>query len=386
MHGNVHEWTLDWHDAVSRRLGRVDVHPGVDYDFEDDRKIFKICQRYKVLRGGAFGSSMAECRSAAYAFAEPDYEYVDLGVRLALVPKFGKRSETGAYDVDLKKRFLQTAPNRRWQRNGAKKPGDLAALEIVNKNLKKDGSAILAMRWCPPGTFTMGSSPDEDGRGNDEIQRQVTLTRGFWMMNFEVSELLWRVVTGETDETKKLEHWKPKRRATYYDALRFVETLNANDCAPKGWVFALPTEAQWEYACRAGTTTKYYWGEKSATAIRVQIKLEKELRDSKISVEDLAKQIEPVGSGARWNDWGICDMIGNVTEWCADGYGVYSDESVVDPLETFRSGLVVHRGGSCLQMGDSKDEKRSAARFWANPHTRSDYIGFRVILIKDDEE
>ncbi len=378
--GNVYEWAFGWSDFSLRDVERVDVHPASngDYDFAEDRKIADLCKRYKVLRGGSFRTSADNCRAAAFVFYEPDREDARFGVRLAIIPKSRAPEIVPYEDVKLKKKLIRET-SRMWSR-AKKEPGDFAGLEIINEKLKRYNEARIGFRWVPGGTFVMGSVHNEAGRNPDETRREVTLSQGFWMMETEVPQILLRIVTGK-DDAESFRPWRPATHVTYYDCLRVAETLNANNCAPKGYRFELPTEAQWERACRAGTTSRYYWGDEKQTAVEVLRINGKEVDATR---RDIAKTIEDVGYGRRYNGYELYDMIGNVSEWCLDSYGVFGGAPVVDPLETFATGLRVHRGGSVKNLGDSEDAKRSAARFCGDPNMRSPYVGFRLILIKDD--
>jgi len=184
-------------------------------------------------------------------------------------------------------------------------------------------------RWCPPGTFTMGSPESEEGRCDDEIQRQVTLTRGFWMLETPVSQAMWKLFfQGSWFRGPK----RPVECVSWWDCQRYIQKLNAHLAGtpgvPSGYRFSLPTEAQWEYACRAGTTTAYHFGNR--------------LSDDQANFGRRANKTSEVGLYPA-NAWGLRDMHGNVWEWCSDWYG--SCGSKTDPVGP-PSGLYrVRRGG-----------------------------------------
>ena len=117
------------------------------------------------------------------------------------------------------------------------------------------GSQEIALRWCPPGSFQMGSPSSEKGRDNDETQHRVTLTKGFYMGETEVTQGLWQEVMGANPSYNEVGDNYPVEKVSWNNCQDFLRKLNAK--APAGWRFALPTEAQWEYACRAGTTGAY---------------------------------------------------------------------------------------------------------------------------------
>jgi formylglycine-generating enzyme required for sulfatase activity len=114
-----------------------------------------------------------------------------------------------------------------------------------------------AFRWCEPGTFLMGSPKDEPERFGDELQHEVTLTKGFWMADTPVTQALWEVIMGENPSEFKGED-RPVERISWEDAQAFVAKMNGLKAELK---LCLPTEAQWEYACRAESATPFCWGD-----------------------------------------------------------------------------------------------------------------------------
>jgi len=143
--------------------------------------------------------------------------------------------------------------------------------------------------------------------------------------------------------------------------VEFCEELNKKERIPRGWEFALPTEAQWEYACRAGTTTAYSWGDNVTPQL------------ANFNGSELKKTVE-VGS-YKANPWGFFDMYGNVWEWTADWHGTYPRSSVIDPRRPNEGSDRVIRGGSWNGSGAGL---RSATRGRTDPGSRSDNLGFRV--------
>jgi formylglycine-generating enzyme required for sulfatase activity len=169
-----------------------------------------------------------------------------------------------------------------------------------------------AFRWCPAGTFMMGSPQDESGRGIDETLHQVVLSCGFWLLETEVTQMMWANVMGNNPSQFKGMK-QPVERVSWNDCQEYIKKLNDLRVAPKGYRFSLPTEAQWEYACRAGTTTAYHFGNT----------FDGNKANNGGSTKD-------VGSYPA-NAWGLHDMHGNVLEWCLDWYGDYPSGSVTDP-------------------------------------------------------
>ncbi|MBL9211972.1 MAG: formylglycine-generating enzyme family protein [Opitutaceae bacterium] len=243
----------------------------------------------------------------------------------------------------------------------------------------------LTLRWCPPGTFRMGSPPDEPGRRSDEGQVTVTLSRGFWTGQFEVTQRQWQREMGELPGPLNAgvgEHY-PVYWVSYFAAEDFCRRLTLRTRAtgevPPDWEFRLPTEAQWEYACRAGSTTAFAFGD--ALDAR-QANLGKPYADRADGTPGAAAT--EVGRYPA-NAWGLHDMHGNAFEWCRDWYharlpgGTDPDLSQVKG-EPNRDGTYsrVRRGGAWM---DDARFCRSALRLRYEPPRSSDHIGFRVVLV-----
>ncbi len=229
------------------------------------------------------------------------------------------------------------------------------------------GSRTLALRWCPPGSFTMGSPTSEEGRDNDETQHRVTLTKGFWMGETEVTQGLWKEVMGNNPSSFKLGDDYPVEQVSWNDCQKFVEKLNEK--APSDWRFALPTEAQWEYACRAGTTGAY-----GGTG---------RLDDMGWYISNSGDKTHPVGK-KRANAWGLYDMHGNLWEYCADWHGAYPGGSVTDPSGPASDSGRVNRGGAWNELATYC---RSALRGDPiDPDGCGDLLGVRVALVPEVAE
>lgn len=236
-----------------------------------------------------------------------------------------------------------------------------------------DNELKMKLVWCPPGSFSMGSPPSEEGRlGHEEEQVQVTLTRGFWIGKHEVTQAEWERVMGTApwtrDNSVKVGPRYPATFISWEDATEFARMLTGQEREegrlPTGWEYKLPTEAQWEYACRAGTQTAFSCGNDVAALIEYAW---------------VAKFLEPhayeVGL-KKPNAWGMHDMHGNVCEWCRD-IGLGSLPGGKDPLFSGDwTSLRRFRGGCwLLQPVDC----RAARRPFEALHCRSNHHGFRVV-------
>jgi len=264
----------------------------------------------------------------------------------------------------------------------------------------------IEMHWCPPGEFRMGSPESEPGRDPDERQRQVTLTRGFWIARTETTQAQWERAMGTCaaqQRDKGNAHGEITAVgpgvAAYFvswdDAWEWVATMNRLHPLPEGWRWTLPTEAQWEYACRAGSETAVYsgpieiLGQNHAPALDAiawyggnsSVGYEGPGRDTSAWNE---KQYPGGVAGTREvggkvpNAWGLHDMIGNLWEWCADWYGEYQGDEVADPTGPPSGTLRVARGGSwdgIARFG------RSATRSKSAPGMRYGYLGFRAVVV-----
>jgi formylglycine-generating enzyme required for sulfatase activity len=219
------------------------------------------------------------------------------------------------------------------------------------------GPAGITFVWVPPGTFLMGSPPQESRRGDDEPQHPVTLTAGFYLSAHPVTQAQWRAVMDGSPSLFTGAD-RPVERVSWDDCQAFCARLGKRD----GRAYRLPTEAEWEYACRAGTAGPYHFG---ATLSAGQANCDAGAGKGATT---------PVGSYPP-NAWGLSDMHGNVYEWCGDWYGPYPTARADDPSGPADGDARVLRGGSWLS---APWYCRSAHRYWADPATRSAHVGFRV--------
>jgi formylglycine-generating enzyme required for sulfatase activity len=204
----------------------------------------------------------------------------------------------------------------------------------------------LQMIWVEPGSFTMGSPTTEAGRGTDETEHNVTLTSGFYLGKYEVTQAQYEaVMTGNSDGLNATPSSfagnpnRPVEQVSHYYIQKFLIRLNAQEAGniPAGWAYVLPTEAQWEYACRAGTTTAYSWGE--------TIAMSNANYNYSPNSGGPFQATRVVGQYSA-NPWGFFDMHGNVWEWTADWYAGYSSGAQNDPEGPATGSYRVLRGGS----------------------------------------
>jgi formylglycine-generating enzyme required for sulfatase activity len=224
----------------------------------------------------------------------------------------------------------------------------------------------LELIWIKPGTFRMGSPPDEPNRNKAEgIQMPVTLTKGFWLGKTEVTQGQFEAFSGG-NPSRFVEIGKaaPVERVSWLDAMEFCKKLTERERAagrlPEGYGYTLPTEAQWEYACRAGTTADFA-GNPEAMIWHEQ--------NSEGTTHPVATK-QP-------NAWGLHDMSGNVLEWCLDWYGDYPRTARSDPMGPESGHFRIARGGSwrvSINVG------RSAARSGGSSARRDYTLGFRLAL------
>ena len=257
----------------------------------------------------------------------------------------------------------------KWSESSSRKAGTRQTLEI--------GDVAYGFCWIPAGEFDMGSPESEKGRGGDETLHHVKLTKGFWMLETEVTQALyWEIMESapsyfkETDDISDL----PVENVSWDDATRFCDKLTER--LPKGLKASLPTEAQWEYACRAGTTTPFSFGS-DLNGDRANCDGNSPYGTFKAG--RILGRTTPVKSYGA-NPWGLYDMHGNVWEWCLDFYGDYPSGTVVDPTGPDNASCRVHRGGSWLSDAGFC---RSAVRYRFSAGGRLYDLGFRCLLSCD---
>ncbi len=260
-------------------------------------------------------------------------------------------------------------------------PPDVPGKEAGERRVYKIAGVSYPFRWCPAGSFTMGSPQNESGRSDNEAAHEVTLTRGFWILETEVTQEMWTSVfdwnpswfSNTGTGAPRIKHIEtgtlPVEQVTWEETADFCKAIEKIS----GWHVLLPTEAEWEYACRAGTSTPYSFGDE----IEPEDANYDDSEPGNIAQKRRAVRNPYPVAGFPPNPWGICDMHGNVAEWCRDRYGDLETESVTDPIGPEQGNSRVFRGGAWFLDSSCC---RSAYRYGLDPDTRAYYLGFRIVL------
>lgn len=231
----------------------------------------------------------------------------------------------------------------------------------------------MSFVWIPSGCFMMG---DKKEVGWETTLHQVCLD-GFWMGKYEVTQAEWKKIMRNNPAFFKGDR-NPVEQVSWDDAKKFIRKLNEKG---RGG-FSLPSEAQWEYAARGGTTGKWYWGDaKESICDHANVIDESSIRSSLGICNDAYKHVAPVGS-FKPNRYDLYDMIGNVWEWCEDTYSykAYAKHSRINPVYTDKGEQRVVRGGSF----DNMYSNTYCAKRYASDHddARNYHFGFRLVRAK----
>jgi sulfatase modifying factor 1 len=251
--------------------------------------------------------------------------------------------------------------------------------------------AQIPFCWCPPGKFVMGSPPAELERRPGENQVEVTLTKGFWMARYETTQGQWKRIIGDlpgplTEELPAGDDL-PVGNVNFAETENFCKKLTEigrqKNELPDDWESRLPTEAQWEYACRAGTTTATSFGDSLSSR---DANFKGRPYNGGESGPSIGRAVN-VGNYPA-NPWGLYDMHGNTYEWCRDWYHSSlpggTDPDLYSALATAQMNRTgdysrVRRGGAWTDDGWVL---RAAFRVRFEPHRRYDHIGFRVVAVQ----
>ena len=254
----------------------------------------------------------------------------------------------------------------------------LYRLESPNHFVEMNSTVDLEMIHVEPGTFTMGSPVTEGGRGTNEIEHNVSLTKEFYLGKYEVTQAQYESVMTENSNglNPNPSNWpnnpnRPVEKVSWDDIKIFLSRLNDAEKQagrlPLGWAYALPTEAQWEYACRAGTNTSYSWGDA--------------INSTMTNYDQNIGQTQDVGEYTP-NLWGFYDMHGNVSEWCSDWLGEYSIYNIADPTGLASGTHKVIKGGAWKWNYSILRSAWRGSEFKYKAY--SDY-GFRLAYVKTNQ-
>ncbi len=241
-----------------------------------------------------------------------------------------------------------------WTFPQGSQPGEERTFPLGNTGL------TIRMCWVPAGSFQMGRMPGEQDSDDFEDPRHlVTLERGFWMSKYEVTQAQWQTVMGSNRSRFHGDNL-PVEFVSWYDIQVFESELHD--------LFRLPSESEWEYACRAGTTTRFYWGDDPSYS---------QIGNYAWYNGNSGSTTHPVGTKTA-NAWGLCDMIGNVWEWCEDWeHSSYTGAPIDGSAWIAGGGSYRDLRGCCRD--DSAHYCRSASRFWNRPYDHGiTNNGFRV--------
>ncbi len=389
MHGNVWEWCRDWYDAAYYKNSPK-------YDPQGPE-----AGSFRVLRGGSFDQSPRYCRAARRNGQEPAHRSGLLGFRVVLVPQEQTSQLPPASTPEPK----QKPPVENTENNSV--PAQPLGAQIHN-------SIGMELVLIPAGKFLMGS-PNNQGFEWEKPQHEVEITKAFYLGKYEVSRGQFRKFVDAGYQTEAEEDgrggigydaetndfkgpntkysWRnvgfeqtdehPVVNVTWKDAVAFCDWLSKKE----GKKYRLPTEAEWEYSCRAGTQTRYYSGEDSETLASVGNVADASFKRkfpnlsySMIKSDDGYVFTAPVGQ-YQTNAFGLHDMHGNVWEWCQDWFDndYYKNSPRQDPQGPSAGPFRVLRGGS---LSHPPRNCRAAHRLGFQPADRYADLGFRVVLVR----
>lgn len=238
---------------------------------------------------------------------------------------------------------------------------------LPEKTVMLPGNVPLKLLRIPAGSFVMGSEAGEAGRQGDEGPRhRVTIGRDFYLGQYEITQGQWKAVMGSNPSVfrdRESADSHPVEMVSWEDAQQFLRKLNDLKLGE----FRLPTEAEWEYACRAGTETRYSFADDPDYRL---------LPQHAWFYSRAEGRSQPVGT-RKPNPWGLHDMHGNVWEWCADWFGPYTAEERTDPTGPEKGDGRVIRGGSWF---NEPEALRSANRHRHPIDSRQTNLGFRVVM------
>ncbi len=309
---------------------------------EAKKTCYALSKKKVRIRGGKDTEVRFEmqtvCGDLAVASEPSGAEWYLDGKYIGKTPGVKKNVVKGPHEVVVKKKGY-TAWSQRAEVLAGKKAVLQASLSVVGPKMKIKNSLGMAFVYIKPGTFMMGSPKNEPGRDDDENQHQVTLSKGFYMQTTEVTQAQWQAVMGNSPSYfKNCGNDCPVERVSWNDVQKFIRKLNSRE---SNVTYRLPTEAEWEYAARAGSPTAFANGGIS----NIKCGYDDNLDAMGWYCGNSNRKTHPVAQKDP-NSWGLYDMHGNVWEWCQDWFGDYPAESVTDPAGPSVSLFRTTRGGS----------------------------------------
>ena len=347
MHGNVWEWCEDWY--ADYQAGAVTDPKG------------PATGSVRVLRGGSYNYYVSNARSSNRYSITPSVRNYGFGFRLARTVdiKATVAEPTvpipGSTELTPATKGLLVAPFSEVKAKEAQKQLAKSLQKEVEDKADLGKDVKLEMVLIPAGKFMMGSPASEKGRSKVETQHEVTLTKPYYMGKYEVTQEQWEAVMGKNPSREKGRMF-PVTNVSWEDCHEFIKKLNEKTNGE----YRLPSEAEWEFACRAGTTTAYSFGDN-------------------ITPKDAIYGGSAIGAPAaigsyKPNAFGLYDMHGNVWEWCEDWFKELPQGTTIDPKGPATSGGRVLRGGSFYW----ESSVRSSSRADFPPTSRNFDFGFRL--------
>lgn len=334
----------DYETAISK----LEEILSLDEDSKEAKDLLEECQ--KKLKEQKRQQKLEQLwNEVEEAIDKEDYE--------TAIPKLEEILIMDAASRDASQLLKECQKNHQRQWQGTK-AGERKVIKIKDVE--------FAFRWCPAGKFTMGSPSEESGRYDNEKQHEVTLTKGFWMLETEVTQKQWKAIMGNNPSYLQGDDL-PVENVSWDNCQAFCKK-----CKELGLPVQLPTEAQWEYACRAGSKTAYFWGN-ALNGDKANC-----MGTNPCGTDASGKYLGKITSVGSYdaNAWGLFDMHGNVWEWCQDWYEEFSSDSVTDPTGASKGSSRVIRGGGWNSFAKGC---RSAYRDNCYPGDRDLNMGFRVM-------